>query len=100
MRCRLISMTMALAALATGLMAAMATAASAQAGYPPGPKPPVVAQTLPSAPPPAPASSTGVSSGVAFTGANILRWALIASVMVVVGTLLVAANRRRVRVAA
>ncbi len=96
MRCRLISMTMVLAALATGLMAAMATAASAQAGYPPGPKPPVVAQTLPSAPPPPRASS----AGVAFTGANILRWALIASVMVVVGILLVAANRRRVRVAA
>jgi len=96
MRRRLISMTMALAALATALMAGMATAAFAQAGYPPGPKPPVVSQTLPPAPPPARVSS----GGVAFTGANILRWALIALVMVGVGALLLVANRRRVRVAA
>ncbi len=96
MRRRMISMTLTLAFLATGLMAAMATAASAQAGYPPGPKPPVVAQTLPSAPAPAPART---ASGVAFTGANILRWALIALVMLGVGALLVIVSRRR-RVAA
>lgn len=92
---RTISLTMTLAVLATGLLASMVPAASAEGGYPPGPRPPVVAQTLPPAPPPARAPSA-----VAFTGANILRWALVALVLVGVGTLLVAANRRRVRVAA
>ena len=88
-------MTMTIVALATGLLALMATAASAQAGYPPGPQPPVVSQTLPPAPAPVRAPSA-----VAFTGADILRWALVALVLVALGALLVVANRRRVRVAA
>ncbi len=98
MRRRSISMMMTLAALATGLMAAMAPAAIAQAGYPAGPKPPLVSQTLPPAPPPV--LRTATSSSVAITGANILRWSLIALVLVCVGALLVALNRHRVRVAA
>ncbi len=94
---RTISVTMSLAALVAGLMTSMASA-SAQVGYPPGPQPPVVSQTLPPFPAPAPVSA---GPAVAFTGANILRWALIALLLVGVGTLLVAANRRRrVRVAA
>lgn len=99
MRRRAISATtMTLAAMVTGLMSFMATAASAAGGYPPGPKGPVVAQTLPPAPPVR--ASAASSSAVAFTGANIMRWALIALVLVVVGSLLAAATRRRVRVAA
>lgn len=89
---------MGLATMVTGLMAFMATAASASGGYPPGPQPPVVAQTLPPAPPVRP--STVSPSAVAFTGANIARWALIALVLLVVGAVLVVANRRRARVAA
>ncbi len=96
MRRRLISITMTLAALATGLMAALAPAAFAQAGYPAGPHQPLVSQTLPAAPPPV----RTTSSGIAFAGANIMRWSLIALVLVCVGALLVALNRRRVRVAA
>lgn len=99
MRRRAISLTMTIAALATGLMALMATAAAGQAGYPPGPQPPVVSQTLPPALAPAPAP-VRAPSAVAFTGADILRWALVALVLVALGALLVVANRRRVRVAA
>jgi len=75
-------------ALATGLVLFLAPAASAQTGYPPPPQPPVVPPTI--APPP-PARVTGV----AFTGANILRWVIIAAVLMAVGSLLVVVNRRR-----
>ncbi len=95
MRHRLMSMTLSLATLIIGFMVSMAAAASA-GGYPPGPQPPVVSQTLPPAPGPVRvASSAASSSAVAFTGANILRWALIALALVVVGTVLMVANRRR-----
>jgi len=77
-----------LVALATGMVLFLAPAASAQAGYPPPPEPPVVPPTL--APPP----PTKVA-GVAFTGANILRWVIIAAVLMAVGSLLVVVNRRR-----
>jgi len=92
-------MTMTLATLVTGFMVSTASAASA-GGYPPGPQPPVVPQTLPPAEPVRAASRAAGSSAVAFTGANILRWALIALALVVVGTLLVVANRRRDHAAA
>ncbi len=75
-------------ALATGLVLFLAPAASAQAGYPPPPQPPVVPPTL------APSPPTRVA-GVAFTGANILRWVVIAAVLMAVGSLLVVVNRRR-----
>ncbi len=100
MRRRLISMTMTFATLVTGFMVSMAAAASA-GGYPPGPQPPVVSQTLPFDPGRTRVASRAAgSSAVAFTGANILRWALIALALVVVGTLLVVANRRRDHAAA
>ncbi|MDQ6797756.1 MAG: hypothetical protein M3011_07005 [Actinomycetota bacterium] len=94
-------MTMTLATLVTGFMVSMAAAASA-AGYPPGPQPPVVSQTLPPAPGPVMVASRAASSSsaVAFTGANILRWALIALVLVAVGALLVVVARRRAHAAA
>lgn len=43
---------------------------------------------------PTPASPAKVV-GVAFTGANILRWVIIAAVLMAVGSLLVVVNRRR-----
>ncbi len=76
-------------ALATGLILFLAPAASAQTGYPPPPQPPVVPPTL------APSPPTRVAGGVAFTGANILRWALMALVLVAIGTFLVTVARRR-----
>jgi len=85
---------MTLSVLVTGLMASMTPAAMAEGGYPPGPSPPVVSQTLPPAPPPADVQST-----VAFTGADILRWAAMALILLVAGSLLVIAARRRHRVA-
>lgn len=96
MRRRLISMMTALAAVVAGAMASMVSAAYAQVGYPPGPASQGVPLTLPSVPPSVRASS----SGIAFTGADILRWSLIALVLVGVGALLVVANRRRARLAA
>jgi len=76
-------------ALATGLILFLAPAASAQTGYPPPPQPPVVPPTL------APSPPARVAGGVAFTGANILRWVVIAAVLMAVGSLLVVVNRRR-----
>jgi len=102
-----------LATLATGVLVLLAPAASSQTGYPPGPattttpttaaptpttprpaavEPALVAQTLPPVAAPARVASSGA---VAFTGANILRWSVIALVLVAVGSLFVVMNRRR-----
>ncbi len=94
---RLIRMAMLIAAVSSGLVMVLTSVAFGQVGYPPGPQAPVVAQTLPAVPAPTPVR---VTSGVAFTGADILRWSLIAVALVAVGILLVVTNRRRARVAA
>ena len=96
MRRRPIHVAMLIATLSFGLLTLLATVAFGQVGYPPGPQAPVVSQTLPPVPPPTPVR---VSTGVAFTGADVLRWGLIAVALVAAGTLLILANRRRARVA-
>ena len=91
MRRRTMTAVTTVLGLATTMVLFLASAASAQAGYPPPPQPPKVAQTLPPPPP---------VRKVAFTGADTLRWVVIGAVLVVLGALLVAFNRRRTRVAA
>ena len=84
---------MAGALLTTLLLIAAPAVAGAEPGYPPSPKPTVVVQAL--SPPAAP-----VQARVAFTGANIMRWAVIALVVMAAGALLVFVSRRRSRVTA
>lgn len=77
--------------LMTTLVLFMAGPALAGGGYPPSPTQTVVAQKVT---PPAPAVQA-VQSKVAFTGADILQWVLMALAALLVGTVLVVAARRR-----
>ena len=113
MRCRTISVMM-MVALVVGALA-FAPAASA-GGYPPPPpvQPPGVVHTLPLAQPADQVKATQAKAtqakaqasaprsvrvgSIAFTGADLLRWALVALSLVAAGTVLVVANRRRDRV--
>jgi hypothetical protein len=83
-----------LATLAGALMLLTAGPAAAQVGYPPPPQPPTVFVQAPSVATPAVSTST-TSSSVAFTGADVLRWALMALVLVAIGAVLVTVARRR-----
>ena len=81
------------AVLMTTLFLFMAGPAGAGGGYPPSPVQTVVAQKVT---PPAPAvQAAQTRGGVAFTGADILQWVLMAMAALLVGTLLVVAARRR-----
>lgn len=75
------------------LFAGTPALASGEKGYPPPPKPTVIVQAP--SPPAAP-----VQSQVAFTGTNVLRWAVVALLVMVVGAVLVLVSRRRSRVTA
>ena len=89
MRRRTMTTVATLFGLATSMVLLLPTVGWADGGYPPAPKPPVVSQTLPA---PAPVR---VARQVAFTGADILRWVVVAAVLVALGALLLIVNRRR-----